>query len=76
MSDDAPSSSRNDTPFKTRPLGRRASRWFLAAMFVLIVAGGIGMALFVVDAARGPSSSPSAADSTAAAPDPDTTNVQ
>jgi hypothetical protein len=45
-------------------------------MFVLIVAGGIGMALFVVDAARGPSSSPSAADSTAAAPTPDTTNVR
>ena len=57
MSSSRPDSSpnpKNDTPFTTQPLSRRASRLFLIAAFSLVVAGGIGMAMFVVDAAEGP----------------------
>jgi len=51
---DSPQEPKNDTPFTTRPLSRRASRLFLIAAFSLVVAGGVGMAVFVVDAAEGP----------------------
>jgi hypothetical protein len=51
---DSSNEQKNDTPFTTRPLSRRASRLFLIAAFALVVAGGVGMAMFVVDAAEGP----------------------
>jgi hypothetical protein len=51
---DSSNEQKNDTPFTTRPLSRRASRLFLIAAFFLVVAGGVGMAMFVVDAAEGP----------------------
>jgi hypothetical protein len=51
---DSSHEQKNDTPFSTRPLSRRASRIFLIAAFSLVFAGGVGMAMFVVDAAEGP----------------------
>jgi len=52
------SDDRNDTPFSTRPLSRRATRLVLIGAFLAVVGGGVGMALFVVDAAEGPESTP------------------
>jgi len=55
---DSASDDRNDTPFTTRPLSRGATRFVLIGAFLAVVAGGVGMALFVVDAAEGPESTP------------------
>jgi hypothetical protein len=43
---------RNDTPFRTRPLSSRASRWFLVGALLLALATSFGMAYTLVDFAR------------------------
>lgn len=56
---------RNDTPFRTRPLSSRASRWFLIGALLLALATSFGMAYTLVDFARS-AAQQAPADSTAA----------